>query len=472
MTDTYTDALVLGLGRSGEAAASLLLDEGVSVVVADSGDSPELRDRAGTLRGRGATVALGAGSIPELQSTPGVCVVSPGIPADSEWVRAVRAEGIDVIPELELGMRRVACPVLAVTGTNGKSTMVKLCSESLQAAGLKAVPGGNYGTPLSAMVSQSSGLDWIVAEVSSFQLEIAQKFTPAAAVLLNIQPDHLDRHPDMAAYSAIKLRMFADMLPESTGVLPTELAAEARACSGQCRWLTFGDTDTADAMYADGGVRLRTDEGQLQVSVRDTMFANGILGLTAAAAVAAMRACGIDPLTVERVARGFVPLPHRLEEVCIAGEVRFVDDSKATNLAAMEAALRACPGPVRLVAGGLLKEDNLDWVKDVLARSVSAAYLIGDAAAKFDAAWCDAVSCRLCGDLETATREAWTDARQGETILLSPGCASFDQFTGYDERGNLFAALAREIAAGEGDKRGLGSNDDNTDDCKRRREES
>ena len=247
MTAEYTNALVLGLGESGEAAASLLIGEGTSVVVADSGDSPELRARAAALSEKGATVVLGSDTFP---SAPGdsfdVCVVSPGIPADSEWIRAARGAGIDVIPELELGMRRVSCPVLAVTGTNGKSTMVKLCSEALQAAGLQAVPVANYGTPLSAVAPRIGELDWIVAEVSSFQLETLQRFRPTVAVLLNIQPDHLDRHPDMETYAGIKMRIFSDMQPADTGILPFQWGSTADpGCRGECRWLTFGDADAA-----------------------------------------------------------------------------------------------------------------------------------------------------------------------------------------------------------------------------------
>jgi len=472
---TYGRALVLGLGRSGAAASALLLDERSAVTAVDAADAAALRERAAPLRARGAEVRLGARDLPPLTAAGrpafDVCVVSPGVPLDSAWLNAVRSAGIAILPELELGMRRTRCRVLAVTGTNGKSTMVKLCREALEAAGLRAEAAGNYGTPLCETAPRSGGLDWVVAEVSTFQMETAQSFAPHAAVLLNIRPDHLDRHASLAAYAALKLRMFADMPAGRPAVAPVALREEARARNPGLRWLTFGAEADADFRYAPQAVHFREAGRARALSLAATCFANDILGLTAAAAVAAMAACGADRAAVARAASVFEPLPHRLAEVCRARDVRFVDDSKGTNLAALEAALAAVPGRIRLIAGGLLKETDLDGVKTALAARVRQVYLIGAAAEKLETAWNDTVPCRRCGDLPTAVRAAWADAEEGDAIVLSPGCASFDQFTGYGQRGEMFAALAREVCAGAGDKREERLRDDSQNGPEKRPEE-
>jgi UDP-N-acetylmuramoylalanine--D-glutamate ligase len=277
-------------------------------------------------------------------------------------------------------------------------------------------------------------------------METVRRFRPAVAVLLNIHPNHLDRHPDMAAYTALKTRIFADLRTRDHGVAPLGLAGAARGAGGTCRLTTFGVEPGADFRYAAGRVRYAAATGEEEISFDGTHFANDILGLTAAAASAAMRACGVDTRCVELAARRFEPLPHRMAEVAVVRGVRFVDDSKATNLAATAAAVRMCGGPVRLIAGGLLKETELRPAIEPLAGTVRAAYLIGDAARKLEGAWREVIPCSVCGDLRSAVREAWKEARGGETVLLAPGCASFDQFRGYDERGERFHDAVQDIA--------------------------
>ncbi len=434
-------ACVLGLGRSGEAAARLLLAGGAAVTVLDAADTPALRVRAGALRAAGAEVRLGAG--PGLPDGAARCVVSPGVPADAPWLAAARARGLEVLPEFELGWRRRRSRVLAVTGSNGKSTAVKWLAESLRAAGRTARPAGNYGLPVSEAVGLDPPPDWLVLEVSSFQLETAVAFRPEAGALLNLQPNHFDRHPDMASYRRAKARLFARMGPEQTAVVPAALreALAADAAPGSPRWVTFGDPP-ADFAFGAGTV---SGPGGLAVSVAGTYFDNPVLGPTAAAVVALLRAAEADPAAAAAAARTFEPLPHRLQLVAECGGVAYIDDSKATSLAAMAAALRVVSRPAWLIAGGRLKEQDLAPPKELLAPHVRHVYLIGEAAGRLCEAWSPRVRCTVCGTLGAAVGEARRAAAPGGAVLLSPGCASFDQFGGYAERGEAFARRVREL---------------------------
>ena len=442
-TVMYRDALVVGLGVSGTAAARALLEQGTSVTAVDSGSGAELAKKAEHLQAAGARVELGCRTAPA--GVFEVCIVSPGVPPDSALVREVEGRGISVISELELGARLCRVPMLAVTGTNGKSTAVKLCSEALTAAGLRTVAAGNYGLPLCEAVAQDD-LDWVVVEVSSFQLERVVTFSPAVGVLLNVQPDHLDRHGTMAAYRQLKARLFGAMEPGARAIVPDEeRLAIARLEGGERQWTTFGASADCDYRFEGSCVWYSEAAHMHSVPFENTPFMNPVLGLTAAACVAAVRACGMDAGAVAEAARAFEPLPHRMQTVGVIDGVRFIDDSKATNLAALSAALEMAGDGVRLIAGGLLKEKCLNSVKEVLEKRVGGLYLIGDATEEMVDAWAGTVPCRRCGDLESATRSAWRDAVPGETVLLSPGCASFDQFRNFEERGDRFKEIVRSI---------------------------
>ena len=440
----YENVLVLGLGASGVAAAELLAGEGAHVVAADRCRSAELAEKAATLEARGVSVRLGADGLPGERFD--VCIASPGFAPDSEWIRKVEARGTEVISELELGASRCRCPMVAVTGSNGKSTLVKLVAESLAAGECRVEIGGNYGVPLSAFAAKSGALDWIVVEVSSFQLEKVRMFRPRVGVLLNVNPNHLNRHGDFATYVGLKSRLFARLEPDDTAaVLDVNIEEIRRLSGGRGRWVSFGISEGADYVYREGIIRRRGGPERGAASVEGTLFANDVMGVTASAAVAVAEACGLSGGCVERAARAFQALPHRMSRIATVRGVTFIDDSKATNLAAMAAALDMCEGPVRLIAGGQMKEDDLQSVRTRLARKVKAAYLIGEAAPRMAEAWSGAVTCRPCATLEKACRDAWADALAGETILLSPAGASFDQFKSYEERGNRFIELVGNI---------------------------
>ncbi len=402
------NALVLGNGRSGRAAAELLRREGARVVVLDGED--KWPDGAWDL-----------------------CVTSPGIPLDHPWQVAARAAGVKVISELQLGASRWKGRSLAVTGSKGKSSVVKLIADTLNLAGVPAVPCGNYGTPLCEVVMRQgegalptgngavvgrapSPCLIAVVEVSSFQMETTDDFHPDAAAILNLQEDHLDRHGSVEAYHALKRKLLAG-------------AREAFVC------------DVKDPI----GLNDLT-------LMRGSYFDNEVLRTNGLIAIALMRVAGLDDAQIAAGFRAFEPLPHRMQRVAEIGGVRYVDDSKATSLAALAAGVEMCGGPVRLIAGGLAKGDNPKTVIPRLRSTVKKVYLIGRCADQFLSAWREAVPCEACETLDRAVAAARRDAVAGETVLLSPGAASFDQFESYGVRGDAFASfVCAEARRGEPD---------------------
>lgn len=443
--EKHRQALVCGLGGSGEAAARLLRSEGAEVTVIDQASTDALRAQASALGTLGVRVMLGAAKLPADRFD--VCVVSPGVPASSPWLKEARERGLRVISELELGWARRRGRVVAITGSNGKSTAVKLFAESLRQAGLKAEPGGNYGPAVCKLVLEQPVLDWLVLEVSTFQLETVDEFRPDVGILLNIHPNHLDRHGDMATYTRLKARLFSRTTAKDTCLVHEDLLAGVRRLSGGGgAWRSFGTSEHADYRYENGRV---FRGGRAAADFTDTCFANDVLGLAAAAVVGGLDACGVGPEGAVRAARAFKPLPHRMELVGEIRGVRFINDSKATNLSAVAAALRMSRGKVRLIAGGLVKEKDFSFVKELLAQRVQGVYLIGQASEAMASAWSDVVPCFRCQTLDVAVRKAGGDALAGETVLLSPACASFDQFRNFEERGQRFAGLVRDLAEEE-----------------------
>ncbi|MBI2438716.1 MAG: UDP-N-acetylmuramoyl-L-alanine--D-glutamate ligase [Lentisphaerae bacterium] len=374
-----------------------------------------------------------------------VAIISPGISASAAAVQAITARGIPVVSELELGWSRATCRVLAITGSNGKSTLVKLCAEALAQAGQRVVIAGNYGVPVAAVVSERRKLDWLVLEVSSFQLETVQAFRPDVGVLLNVTPNHLDRHGDLPTYRGLKARLFARMTAADTGIVEQAIMPEIQALAHSSnRWIVAGISPTADCFYQSGAIH--NSISREKIELRGTMFDNEIMGLTAAAAMAALSACGVAARHLVAAARAFKPLPHRMQALGAVRGIRVVNDSKATNLAAMLAALTITPAPIRLIAGGLPKRESYEPARELLASKVTGVYLIGQAAEAMAAAWRETLPCIMCGTLEQAVATAWKEAKPGETILLSPACASFDQFHSFEERGERFSNLIQRLA--------------------------
>jgi UDP-N-acetylmuramoylalanine--D-glutamate ligase len=435
-------ALVLGCGESGSAAAELLLRENRNVTIIDGGSEPALSERASRLASMGARVMTGATDLPDGEFD--LCVVSPGIRSDNAWLKKARGRTGKVISELELGWSRCRSRTLAVTGSNGKSTVVKFCRDALRAAGDDAVMCGNCGPAISRICLEDRDPQWLVIEVSSFQLETVVDFRPDIGVLLNILPNHLDRHGGMADYTRIKMRLFGAMDRGNIGLLPAD-PAELRGMAGSqgIEWLTFGRGKGADYVFNDGEVSWDGEGGK--VSLRNTVFDNAVLGVNAAAAIGALCAAGVQPATIASAASSFEPLEHRMSDIGMVGGVRFIDDSKATNIAALCAAVRTASGQVRLIAGGMLKEKDATSAKEVLATKALKVYLIGRDAEALKRQWDGSVPCKICVDLRNATESAWREGGQGETVLLSPGCASFDQFRNFEDRGVSFRNIVNSL---------------------------
>lgn len=455
-------AVVLGLGMSGEWATRLLLGHGAMVEVFDGGDEQKQAARAEALRKLGAEVAF-VKTLPE-DLAADVCVASPSFEMAHPWLEACRKAGIPVISELELGWNYWEGRTIAVTGSKGKSSLVKLCSDTLNAAGVSASPAGNYGIPLCQLVMEKPDLRWAVVEVSSFQMEHTETYRPDVAILLNFQADHQDRHGSMAEYKAMKLKLFRQMDGGTLALLPTGFDDEGKAPEGAARFGSEAGSGWRYAGHAVCGIEPETFRGDIlgcpsvmpegagpgtpvRVDMRGSWFDNEILGLAAAAAVPALLYAGLSPKQVRAGLKAFVPLEHRMQVVGTSKVgVTYIDDSKATSLAATGAALKMAKPPIRLIAGGLLKEKDLGSVKELLTQTTKKVYLIGRCSGEMGQAWSDAVPCEECGTLERAVSRAAEEAQPGETVLLSPGTASFDQFTGYRERGERFSALARAVA--------------------------
>lgn len=443
---TAKHGVVLGLGVSGVAAAQRLHEEGALVDVYESSASPSHEERAVGLRRLGIGVTLGVDFPPAPGAGVDLCVVSPGVPVDGAWCEIYREAGTPMCSELELGVERCACPWIAVTGTNGKSTLVKLCMDILRRAGMRAEMAGNCGVPVSRIAAGTQALDWLVVEVSSFQLELSMNLRPDVAVLLNVQPDHLDRHGTVEAYRDLKMRLFRNQAEGDTAVVPWELRHLLNAVSPEVRRYAFGTDAGADWRLRDHAIMCGQGDA---VELTGSLFDNDILGLAAAAATGVAHACRVGGRVVSDAIADFDPLPHRLQTVAELNGVRYVDDSKATNLAAVAAGLRVMGGGVRLVAGGRLKEGELGEMKEVLAKHVVATYLIGEAASDMYESWRDVVPCEKCGTLRKAVEMAREQAVPGETVLLSPGCASFDQFRDYRQRGEEFARHVEQLMAAQ-----------------------
>jgi UDP-N-acetylmuramoylalanine--D-glutamate ligase len=399
-------ALVLGLARSGRAAALALAGRGDRVVAVDHSAEVD----AGRLAEAGVEVHLGTEEAALLEGVD-VLIKSPGVPAEAPLVTVARERGIPVWSEIELGYRLLPNPILGVTGTNGKTTTSELLGVMLGAP-----VAGNVGRALTEL----DGVDdsgWIVCELSSFQLEDVDELRPQIAVLLNLEPDHLDRHGSFEAYRDAKLRVFENQGPEDVAVLPRGFGE----VPGRAKRIEFAADDPLPAEPRIPGAHNREN---------------------AAAAVAAARAAGVGDAQIAEALRAFPGVPHRLEEVAQIGGVRFVNDSKATNAAAARRAIAAYTEPLHVILGGLGKNESYAALAADLRSRGARAYLIGAAADELAAALDEY---ELAGDLATAVRSAAAAAKPGEIVLLSPACASYDQFRDFEERGDEFRRLVEEL---------------------------
>jgi UDP-N-acetylmuramoylalanine--D-glutamate ligase len=387
--------LVVGLARSGAAAARMLAAHG-EVIGCDTGSPPAPEGIEAHLESDGL----------DLLDRVTTVVKSPGVPREAPVIGEALRRGMEVTGELELAWRLLPNRFLAVTGTNGKTTTVELLGEMHRAGGIPVAVAGNVGTPLGSLVGEVSDDAIVVCECSSFQLEDASEFAPECAVLLNLEPDHLDRHGDFERYSAAKLRIFANQGPEDLALGPP------------FSWPEGLELDPSE-------VRLRG--------------AHNLDNATAAATAAL--ATGVPADAVARVLREFRGVPHRLEDVAEIGGILYVNDSKATNVASAVRGIEAFDGGVHAILGGSLKGTDFEGLREAVASRCEACYLIGAAAERLAEDLRGTAPLLPCGDLERAVGEAREAAGPGDVVLLSPACASYDQYRDFEERGEHFRAL-------------------------------
>jgi UDP-N-acetylmuramoylalanine--D-glutamate ligase len=442
--------LVVGLARSGAAAARVLAERGAHVIGTDRRSAVAA---GGDLAAAGVELHLG-GDRPELAAASELVVLSPGVPLDGALAAAARGHGVALIGELELAWRLAAVETVAVTGTNGKSTTTALCAHLLERAGRRVFLGGNIGRPLSELLlpETAAAAELAVVEVSSFQLEHLSAdgaLVPRVGVWLNLTPDHLDRHGDQARYGAVKRRLFAGQGPEQTAVLFADdgwvqrmgegLAARRRAFGRDARALTAGDCRI-------DGRRLLLDSGRLEL--RNPRLAGDHNAENAAAAVLAAAELGVGLPDLQAGLDDFTGLTHRLEPVRELGGVRWINDSKGTNPDATAKSLTGFAGGVILIAGGRGKGTDYRKLRPVVAQRVRRLLLLGEDRERLAADLEGAAELELVADLEAAVARAQQLARPGDTVLLSPACASFDMFDDYAHRGDVFRSLVEALEAG------------------------
>jgi UDP-N-acetylmuramoylalanine--D-glutamate ligase len=432
-------AVVLGLGISGMEAAKLLQDHGANVTVRDDAENkPAVVERAAALRQRGIGVELGAAVQPTTRFD--FCVLSPGIDPDATLVRRLRQAGLPTFGELELAYRFCECPIVAITGTNGKTTTTELTNAVLAAGGKRTMASGNIGTAFSAAVRDSANLDVMVVEVSSFQLEHTAEFRPRVSVHLNLTPDHLDRYKNMEEYEAAKWEIFRNQTADDYAIVNTNL----RLPPFRAKKVTISAAgDAADYQLIDGWL-VAHGQQVLEQSRTNLIGPHNAENMLAALAVGDLYE--IPREAAVRALCAYRPLPHRLEKVAEIGGVTFLNDSKATNIDALEKALLAMRAPVVLLAGG--KDKGLDFttLRPLVHEKVKAVVLIGQMTEKLFAAWNSAAPCTPATTLADAVEKAHALAQAGDVVLLSPGCSSYDMFKSFEDRGDQFRALVKARA--------------------------
>jgi UDP-N-acetylmuramoylalanine--D-glutamate ligase len=442
--------LVVGLGKSGVAAAIFLQERGARVSVSDAKTEDQLPSAIPALLDKGISVETGGHSERTFRDQD-LIVVSPGVPSDVPQLQKARAQGIPIIGEVELASRFLKGQIIGITGSNGKTTTTALVGEVIGMGGYEVQVGGNIGTPAISLVSESTSDTYDVLEISSFQLESIESFHPKIAVVLNITPDHLDRHHSFDAYVLAKARIFENQTAEDHAVLNADdptcagLAGRTRA---QVHWCSRRKEVEQGAFVKDGTIRWR-DEGYEQEVMPVTSIAlKGTHNLeNVVAAVCVGRIVGCEPHRIRRAVEEFRAVEHRLEYVSTVRGVEYYNDSKATNVDATIKALESFPGNIHIILGGKDKGSDYSVLKDLLRARTKRVYTIGAAAEKIESQIANAVPVLRAETLETAVKRAAESAAPGDIVLLAPACASFDQFESYEQRGRVFKEAVQALAA-------------------------
>ncbi len=456
--------LVIGLGLSGVAASELLRARGAHVLAVDSADSEPLRREVARLRAQGVAAQLGVAAAPERPFD--LVVVSPGVPWSNPVLKEMVRRGTPIIGEFELGYQHSLCLHIAISGTNGKTTTTELVERMLTQHQSKTLAAGNIGRPVCAVVEQTRNLDFLTLEVSSFQLETTQFFRPAIAVLMNITPDHLDRYASMADYARAKARLFSNQQAFDWAIIQSEALAQLRAMNVDIpsKIITFSANNRRADLNLDRSLLISRMDGWSgpllnmdQCQLRGPHNAENLM-----AVLAVGRVLRIPLEAMVESLKTYAPAAHRCELVAEINGVKFINDSKATNVDALHKALLAIPPVpggepnVWLIAGGKDKGFEYHDVGPLLSQRVKGAFLIGDTREKIRAAWSLFTPCALVNSLLEAVTRAAGSAVAGDVVLLSPACSSFDQFQNYQHRGEVFRQAVKALATPAGGKAGPG----------------
>ncbi|MDP2644177.1 MAG: UDP-N-acetylmuramoyl-L-alanine--D-glutamate ligase [Desulfobacterales bacterium] len=449
--------VVVGLARTGVAVCRFLKGRGARVIVTDSATARELEPFIQQLRGLDIPMELGGHQIDTFEKSD-LVVLSPGVPHTILPVRRAMDRGVPVLGEMELASRYISQPVVAVTGTNGKTTTTELLGKMLACSGLKVFVGGNIGTPLIEFVTRQERADVVVAEVSSFQLDTIGEFKPKVGVLLNVTEDHMDRYPDFESYARSKYRIFENQRPEDVAVINGADVRIRAACDRiRSRKLFFNAAGQEEAGARLNGTRIIFDLKDQAVTARGKSSKPECLyfentGLTgrhnmenAAAATLAALAAGASLKGAQAALNDFKGLPHRLEYVDTLNGVAFYNDSKATNADAVIRALEAMNRPVILIMGGQGKGCDFSVLQEPIRRRVKKLVVMGEAAAGLLSALAQAAPTATAVSMEDAVSKAYRAAASKDAVLLSPGCASFDMFHDYAHRGEVFCATIQQL---------------------------
>ncbi len=442
--------LVVGAGKSGIAAARFLRERGARVTISDSRSAAALASEMPVLLEAGIMVESGGHGLLTFRRQD-LIVVSPGVPLDTPEVKQVLALGMPVIGELELASRYLAGQVIAITGSNGKTTTTTLVGEVLRHAQRRTLVGGNIGLPVINLVAESTPETWSVLEVSSFQLETTESFRPRIAAVLNITPDHLDRHGTFERYAAAKARITARQDAEDFLVLNAEdKAAQMVAAVTRAQVFWFSPRrpiKRGSFVHGESLVWLPREGGRAEpvmpVSEIRLRGAHNVENVLAGVAMA--RLAGVSNEDIREAVRGFDAVEHRLELVRTVGGVAYYNDSKATNVDASMKAIASFPGGVHLILGGKDKNSDYTQMRELVRERVRVVYTIGTAAEKIRQALDGVVKMVGAETLDRAVQEASAAAGSGDTVLLAPACASFDQFESYEHRGRAFRELVKAL---------------------------
>ena len=442
--------LVVGLAKTGLATAEFLVTKGARVAVTDYLPASELGSTADQAKELGCSLALGGHPL-EVFTQAELIIVSPGVPLDLPELAEARLRSIPVMGELELASRFLQMPVVAVSGTNGKTTTTALVGDMLKHSGKKVFVGGNIGNPLITLLKEKEPFELAVVEVSSFQLDSMETFHPRVAVLLNISEDHLDRYPSFADYVASKCRLFANQTEEDTAVVPARDPLITVRCTIRSRQLTFSLSKNSAHAYLDSGWLIcRVMPGPLRrYDLRRWQLPGKHNEQNLLAAVLAATSMGAKPEAIQETIDSFEPLPHRMELVHQWRGIRFYDDSKGTNVDSVVRSLESFSSPIILIAGGRDKEGSYDPLVNLVRQRVKMLVLLGEARFRLAEALGNLSCTVVVEEMDGAVQVALGAAAAGDVVLLSPACSSFDQYEDYRARGDHFRNLVHKYTAME-----------------------